>query len=470
VAATVINARDPILPQRIVVRATYRKIEFTGPEDVMEAMSTGSRHGASAVTTPRAFEVLGPSLNKTLNRYPQVFRPTESIEVTTISNIDLLDVPQELDSRGKATGVEAEDNDVLLGIHNPFDPERIDVVTRNPTVDLLLSRIRNSRVDLQPDFQRHAGIWTPRAKSRLIESLLLRIPLPTFYAAEGDDDTWAMVDGIQRLTTIAEFVEPQTVGSTPMRLRDLEYLGEQCNGSRFVDLPGRLQTRLRETELVVHLIRRGTPDEVKFNIFARINTGGLPLTSQELRHALIPGQARGILKEWAESVPFLNATAHGVRSDRMSDREMILRFAAFRLTNPEEYSHDDLDRFLRDAMNRLNDLDSESVRILRDEFETAMESAHRIFGDFAFRKRDPNGGERRYPINKALFEAVSVNLAANPSNDEQLALNQDRVNEQFRLLMSNPTFQGAVSQGTGAIRKVQCRFGMIRDLFASVTA
>ena len=97
-------------------------------------------------------------------------------------------------------------------IHTPFDPERIDVITRNTTVDLLLSRIRTGRIDLQPDFQRQAGIWKTMAKSRLIESLLLRIPLPTFYAAEGDDEAWAMVDGIQRLTTIAQFIEPEAIG------------------------------------------------------------------------------------------------------------------------------------------------------------------------------------------------------------------------------------------------------------------
>ena len=117
-----------------------------------------------------------------------------------------------------------------------------------------------------------------------------------------------------------------------------------------------MQTRLRETELIVHLIRRGTPDEVKFNIFARINTGGLPLSRQELRHALIPGRGREILREWAESDLFRAATGNSVRSERMVDREMVLRFLAFRLTSPYDYGHDDFDRFLRDTMRSLNRL------------------------------------------------------------------------------------------------------------------
>jgi hypothetical protein len=273
---------------------------------------------------------------------------------------------QELDSLGRATGVESEaladpstpevafPSEVNDGIREPFDPDKIDVVTRTPVVELLLSRIKNGRIDLQPEFQRHRGIWTPRAKSRLVESLLLRIPLPTLYAAEDEDENWAIVDGIQRLTAIAEFIEPDSVGSSPLVLRDLEYL-IHFNGARFRDLPGRLQTRLRESELVVHLIRLGTPEPVKFNIFARINTGGTPLSSQELRHALIGGPARDYLRAWAELPEFLATTSGSIKSERMADREMVLRFVAFELLGPEQYRSDDFDEFLRRAMRKLNE-------------------------------------------------------------------------------------------------------------------
>ena len=125
----------------------------------------------------------------------------------------------EVDDEGRSTDVEREDSGEL--IHEPFDPGEIDVQTRNPTVQLLLSRLKRGALDLQPDFQRTAGIWSDVNQSRLIESLLLRIPLPTLYAAESGEESWAVVDGIQRLSTIARFVEPGVVGSPPLRLRGI---------------------------------------------------------------------------------------------------------------------------------------------------------------------------------------------------------------------------------------------------------
>lgn len=380
-------------------------------------------------------------------------------------------VAQELDSVGQATDVEAEADDGARDedIYVPFDPEKIDVITRTLTVDFLLSRIRTQRIDLQPDFQRRAGPWTNEAKSRLIESLLLRIPLPTLYAAELEDESWAIVDGIQRLTTITEFVEPTVIDAQPLRLTGLEYLGEY-EGMLFSDLPGRLQTRLREAELVVHLIRRGTPEAVMFNIFARINTGGLPRSAQELRHALIPGQARKYLKEWAESPAFLDATGRSTRSDRMVDREMVLRFVAFRLTKPEDYASRDFNGFLRGAMRALNQLPSAEVDRLERDFTIAMVTARDIFGIHAFRKRNPDGGGVKFPVNKALFEAVSVNLAALSQQQRQyLVERRDEVDKKFLSLMGDVDFQTVISQGTGQVAKVKRRFQRIKELFAEVS-
>lgn len=376
------------------------------------------------------------------------------------------DLAVELDSAGLSTGVEREVSGEEA-IREPFDPEKIDVATRTPTVALLLSRIQRGALDLQPDFQRLAGIWTQQAQSRLIESMLLRLPLPTFYAAEADDARWVMVDGIQRLTAMARFIAPEDIGAAPLVLRHLEYLGPEYEGRRFADLPGRLQTRLLETELVVHLIRQGTPEPVMFSIFARINTGGRPLTRQELRHALIPGPARSLLQELARSEPYQRATLRSVSPERMDDREMVLRFIAFRLTEPERYNRRDFDDFLRAAMHEINRLGEEQVSRLRTEFFRAMDAAWDIFGQWAFRKYV--GSQRRSPINKALFEAVAVGLARR--SDQELALLRERreeVLERLSMLIRKHDFERAVSYSTGDIVKVHRRFTAVDTLLREV--
>ncbi|MFB6806391.1 DUF262 domain-containing protein [Streptomyces sp. NPDC056387] len=370
-----------------------------------------------------------------------------------------------MDETGFSTDVERED--IGERIDSPFDPDLIEVQTRNPTVALLLNRIRRGTIDLAPDFQRRAGIWTLKAQSRLIESLLLRITLPTLYAAEGEEDTWAIVDGVQRLSTIARFVAPEDIAAEPLRLTGLEYLTD-FNGCTFGDLPGRLQTRIEETELVVLLIRRGTPEEVKFNIFARINTGGRALTRQELRHALIPGAARVFLEELALSDAFQQATSSSVAAERMSDREMCLRFLAFSLTPPEAYVVGDFDGFLREAMHHVNRLGSAGCDALRERFLNAMDASFAVFGEHAFRKRF-RGSTRRSPVNKALFEAQSVTLSGyTKSMIDLLSERRPLVEEGFLGLMEDAAFFNAVSSGTGDVNKVKLRFSMLDDMFREV--
>lgn len=376
------------------------------------------------------------------------------------------DATEEVTSFGYNAGVELErpsdQEDVLIG--EPFNPDDIDINTRSMTIDLLLSRIEDGAIDLAPDFQRRAGIWNEKQQSRLIESLLLRVPLPTLYAAEDGEENWVIVDGIQRLTTIARFISPSHIKSTPLRLQKLEYLGSDFNNCTFEELPARLKRRLRETELVVHVIKHGTPEEVKFNIFARINTGGLPLSAQELRHALIPGNVREILKKFAEFEEFILATGNSIRDERMAAREMALRFIAFKLTSPEKYKERDFDRFLSNSMRAINSLDSKAIIKLEKDFKSSLKTANSIFDDDAFRKRyNPNHG--RYPINKALFETFCVTLSSLTLAQRKCCIkNSAKIKKSFISLMIDTNFDISISQGTGDASKIRRRFSAIQKL------
>ncbi len=184
----------------------------------------------------------------------------------------------------------------------PFDPSQIDISMQSMTMDSLVKRIKNEEINLNTDFQRRGGLWTKVQKSQLIESLLLKIPLPAFYFDAGVDDEWLIIDGLQRISTIKEFMIDKT-----FKLKGMEFFGD-LEGVGFDDLPRVFVRRIEETNLVVFTVKRGTPLNVKYNIFNRINTGGLELNSQEIRHALNQGKAVEILKDLSAREEFKMAT------------------------------------------------------------------------------------------------------------------------------------------------------------------
>ncbi|MFS8071233.1 MAG: DUF262 domain-containing protein, partial [Byssovorax sp.] len=306
------------------------------------------------------------------------------------------------------SGVEEEnDEEGTDEIHSPYDPSKTHIITKPMSVEQLAKRLSYDEIDLAPDFQRKADLWSNEKKSRLIESMLIRIPLPVFYFDATDDTKWLVVDGLQRLSTIRHFMVAEDENQR-LQLQGLEYL-RQHEKKTFKSLPRDLQRRIEETQIVAHLIQPGTPIEVKYNIFKRINTGGLVLTAQEIRHALYQktGGATHLLRELSDSAEFLKATDNAIDKDRGLGGEFVLRFISFSLTRYDQYTEANMDAFLNRHMKHLNDEGEGPARDdLRRRFYQAMRAAHEIFGKDAFRKRFTEN-DRRKPINKALFEVWS---------------------------------------------------------------
>ncbi len=346
-------------------------------------------------------------------------------------------------------------------IDQPYDPSRTNIATRQITIDLLLKRIKEGEIDLNTAFQRRGDLWSDSQKSRLIESLMIRIPLPSFYFDASDDSRWLVVDGLQRLTTLDLFLRKQ------MALQNLEFLSEY-NGIQFEQLPRPLRRRIEETQVTVNLIQTGTPSKVKFYIFRRINTGGLVLNAQEIRHALNQGPSVELLRRLAKSQEFLSATDGSVSDKRMADCEFVLRFIAFTLTPYTNYTVPDLDAFLNEQMARLNEKITEYNR-LASMFKIAMMTAKDLFHNDAFRKHEPNS-VKRAPINKALFEAWAVPLGRlDRESSRKLIERRDAVLAAERVLYQNDyVFMQSVTQGTGDVGKVKKRFSTIESLISTV--
>ena len=347
-------------------------------------------------------------------------------------------------------------------IVQPFDPTRISISTTTPTVDLVIKRLKHGEIDLNPDFQRNPDIWNPIRQSKLIESLLLRIPLPVFYMAADKDNKWQVVDGLQRLSSIKNFVLDKS-----LRLRGMEYL-IRFERKTYDDLPRDMQRRIDETQLAFHVINAGTPHEVMFNVFKRLNTGGKPLTPQEIRHALNPGPARDFVNELAASSEFRRATDNSISTKRMADRECVLRFVAFYRQSLDSYNGN-LDGFLIQAMRSINsDIDEFAKNEMRQAFFKAMQLAREIFGNNAFRKfRSRSGG--RSVINKPLFECLSVALAHVQESKHRILIDQrDVLREKFSNLMEDREFLDSISIGTQTIDQVRIRFTRVKQIIDEV--
>ncbi|HAO22386.1 MAG: hypothetical protein BWK80_56245 [Desulfobacteraceae bacterium IS3] len=361
--------------------------------------------------------------------------------------------------------IEFEDDSSSSEIKDPFDPTKIDITVKPLIIDSLIKRMKSKpmRIDLNTEFQRLGNLWKEDAQSRLIESLLVKIPLPAFYFDGTDDNHWKIVDGLQRITTLKNFIIDKT-----LKLTNLEYL-KQYDKKGFDDLPTFLQGRIEENQITAYIINPGTPPEVKFNIFKRINTGGLVLTPQEIRHALNQGIPANFIKELAEIDEFHQATDNVLNySKRMEDRDFATRFIGF-YYGYDEYKSD-LDSHLNKAMSNLNLFSVEERNKIKRDFIKAMKASYEIFGNDAFRKRY-NLTEKRKPINKALFDTWSVNLAKLSEEDiTLLILKKDKLKEMFLNLMNtDKDFEKSITSATGDIRAVERRFSKIANLLKEVS-
>jgi hypothetical protein len=335
--------------------------------------------------------------------FERLFMPEENIE----------DFPASVQE--DESGLEKEQAETDIEV--PFDPSKIDIQVKPISIGNLQSRLKNDELDLTPDFQRQANVWDLKRKSRLIESVLLRIPLPSFYFSEDDDGVYSIVDGLQRLCTLFHFMDfaelNRVTGArlNALRLIDLQYLKES-EGLSFSELDRKFQRRISELEITANIIRPGTPPAVKFNVFARLNQGGMPLTAQEIRNAIYSGVWRKKLRELAESSEFLKVTERKIRTQRQQDLELVLRFVALWQLKPpfSRPSGKTLDEFLNETVDcTLRHWDDRKWREVASTFDRALIAAGRIFGKQVFRKSV--GYLQRSPINRGLFEAQLISLS-----------------------------------------------------------
>ena len=371
-------------------------------------------------------------------------RSSDTMEIDRPGGPDDQEEIEGLDSEGRSWG--------------DYPLDEMLIRSDNRTIHDVVRRIDQGRYVMDPDFQRDF-IWPEDKQSKLIESVIMRIPLPVFYLAEDDEGRMVVVDGLQRLSTFDRFVKDKL----KLRLPDRNDLG----GKSFSDLSAKYQNRIEDCNLIFYVIDSKVPEQARLDIFERVN-GGVPLTRQQMRNSLFMGKATRFLKEEAQTEVFRQATGGSLKKSSMRDREFVNRFCAFQILTPAEYRRDDMDQFLADSLRAMNKQSDQDISRLSAAFRMGLENNFLLFGRHAFRKR-PGGQRRRVVLNASLWDVMSTGLSY--YTREQVDASADALREAFHDLLEEEEFNISITYGPNDPRKVRYRFkaahGMMQEILGN---
>lgn len=347
----------------------------------------------------------------------------------------------------------------------PLDALFIRQETRS--VSEVLKRVKQNRWILDPDFQRDF-VWKKDKQSKLIESCIMRIPLPVFYVAERLSGEIVIVDGLQRITTFLRYVDNE------FKLQGTSFKEERnqnspIEGKYFRELPLKLQERILDTQLIMYILDADAPERARLDIFERVNSG-VVLSRQQMRNAVYNGPATRWLKETVKSELFNEATGRSLSAKVMRDREAVNRFCAFSIFGVKDY-RGDMDEFLAQALQYMNVPDNAgSLDNLRKKFERSLQSNKQLFGRHAFRKSLVFGGPgiRRSTFNISLFDVCTVVLAEFP---KEIQLDSELGSKIRKALIDlieyDERFKNAITLATNNTNSVKTRFALAEEAFGA---
>ena len=349
------------------------------------------------------------------------------------------------------TGIEGLEEDVSWGNY-PIDDVLIRQETR--TVYEVVRRIKKGFYVMNPDFQRDI-VWEESQQSKLIESVIMRIPLPVFYLAEDEQGRMVVVDGLQRLSTFQRFLKDELT----LKLSHQPEL----EGKKFSALRPKLQNRVEDCNLIFYVIDSKVAESARLDIFERVNSG-VPLTRQQMRNSLYMGRATRFLRTESETDIFLESTGYSLKSKTMRDREFVNRFCAFRLLNIEGY-RGDMDQYLAKCLRQMNKMSHSDLDALAADFRRGLANNRRLFGKHAFRKHTPSQGARSV-LNASLWDVMSTGLSH--YSEDHIQRDSVAFLDAFYDLLTNEEFNTAITYATNDQKRVRARFEMTEAMFREV--
>jgi hypothetical protein len=319
-----------------------------------------------------------------------------------------------------------------------FPPAERRIVTQPLDLSVqTLSEQWDNKILLLPEIQREY-LWDNGKASRLIESLILNIPIPVLYFAETREARYEIIDGHQRVRSIIRYINNEfaLVGMAVLR----EY-----KGMRFHQLPEREQRFFKMRTLRIILISIESHPNMKFEIYERLNTGAILLNAQELRNSVYRGSFNELLHELARHSTFRGAIGTKSPRSRMVDEELILRF--FSLDTGLGVYRTPLKRFLNDFMDNVRNAPAENIEVMRIKFNQTITMVSTLLGHAAFRITDPSGQKIEPAVNRALFDAQM--LASAWITADVRDIDKQAVRRELAGLFHDETFLDAIQRATG---------------------
>ena len=342
-----------------------------------------------------------------------------------------------------------------------FSSRQVMADSSDPTISSLMERIADGEIDLHPSFQR-GYVWDCVKASRLVESVLLKIPLPVVYLAEEADSRCSVIDGQQRLTSLYSFVRGEFPSGEKFVLRGLTCF-DDLNGKSFSRLPTKFQRAIKNYAIRVITFSNGGDPNLKFNVFERLNTGAVALNDQELRNCIYRGRYNELLTELAGESKFRKLLGLKAGDRRMKDIELVLRFAAFYHTPYYDYKPP-IKRFLNEEMRSHCDIGEKDAKNLKSAFKNALDLVSSVFGvNQAFKRFYPgkegrcDGAWETKKFNASLYDILMWTFSR---ADKNLVMNNiDAIREAYLDLMaSDSDFIESIERSTSSSQMVERRF------------
>ena len=323
----------------------------------------------------------------------------------------------------------------------------------------LLDQIDDGTVHLRqisdrPKFQRRY-VWTDRLASRLIESILLNVPIPPCYLAQDSDYKLDVIDGQQRIFSIYRFMRNQ------FKLRDLEVL-KDLNGKAFFQIPPPFGRKIKTYTLRCVIVTNDSDPEIRFEVFERLNTNTMPLNPQELRNSISRGALIDLLSELANDESWLKILNRTKPDTRMRDEELILRFFAFHLFGIDSYKTPQK-HWLNEVADKGRGFAPDRIKELACTWKGTIEKCLIIFPPEECFRRLPM--TKRQVVNRALMDLTMASLVHIPKED--VKRESEEFYKRYVGLLQNKKFEDLITRAIDHKSRTRKRFDLWSDKVTS---